>query len=165
MPSVSDYSRDAAETLRQLGAEPVLIGALAALRFRATPRETTDADFLVRDVPGIADAFRRQDLSVKELADSDGGVYMYVVRGEGDVRLDLIVAETRFQQEAMRRAVDGCITVEDVIVHKLIAWRRRDRDDIQSILAAGHRLDVAYIERWAAEWDVADRWAKAHDSS
>lgn len=161
MPDVSDYSQDAAETLRSLGAEPVVIGALAALRFRATLRETTDADFLVRGVPGIAEAFRQQDLSVREMVDSDGDTYMYVVRGEGDVRVDVIVAETPFQREAMRRAVDGYLTAEDVIVHKLIAWRQRDRDDIQSILAAGHALDDGYITQWAAEWDVTQRWVEA----
>ena len=161
MPDVSDYSKRAAETLRLLGADPVVIGALAALRFRSSPRETTDADFLVRAVPGIAEAFRQQDLTVKELRDGDGTPYMYVVRGEGDVRVDVIVAETPFQEEAMRRAVDGHITAEDVIVHKLIAWRVRDRDDIRSILRAGHDLDVDYIRYWAAEWEIADRWDEA----
>jgi sirohydrochlorin ferrochelatase len=161
VPNVSDYSNEAADTLRSVGADPVVIGALAALRYRATVRETTDADFLVRRVPGIADAFRRQDLSVREMADADGEIYMYVVRGQGDVRVDVIVADTPFQREAMRRAVDGYITAEDVIVHKLIAWRQRDRDDIRSILVAGHDLDVGYIDHWAAEWDVSDRWAQA----
>lgn len=50
------------------------------------------------------------------------------------------------------------LTVEDVIVHKLIAWRPRDRDDIRSILEAGVALDAAYLTRWIAEWELADRW-------
>ena len=48
-----------------------------------------------------------------------------------------------------------------MIVHKLIAWRARDRDDIRSILDAQHELDEAYIARWAAEWDAGARWEEA----
>jgi D-serine dehydratase len=70
-------------------------------------------------------------------------------------------AETAFQRAAIERAVDGVITAEDVIVFKLIAWRPRDQDDVASTLDAGHHLDTAYIERWAAEWQVTDRWLEA----
>ncbi len=57
------------------------------------------------------------------------------------------------------------LTPEDVIVHKLIAWRPRDRDDIASILDAGLALDVTYIEHWASEWEVLDRWRAATPGS
>ncbi len=53
------------------------------------------------------------------------------------------------------------LTVEDVIVHKLIAWRSKDRDDIASILSPPPSLDVDYIVRWANEWEVTDRWIDA----
>lgn len=39
---------------------------------------------------------------------------------------------------ALERAVDHVLTAEDVIIHKLIAWRPRDRDDIAAILDAGY---------------------------
>jgi hypothetical protein len=45
--------------------------------------------------------------------------------------VDVIVAETDYQQIARARASDGHISVEDVIVHKLIAWRGRDQDGIR----------------------------------
>lgn len=48
-----------------------------------------------------------------------------------------------------------------MIVFKLLAWSRRDRADIASILAAGHSLDEEYIAHWAAEWLVTDRWDQA----
>ena len=52
-----------------------------------------------------------------------------------------------YQRVALRRSVDHVLTAEDVIVHKLIAWRLRDRDDIRSILeAAGAELaDVVKV--------------------
>lgn len=156
------YGARAAEILRGLGVTPILIGALAALEFRATDRSTTDVDFLIpHDVPGIVQAFEAEGLQVRAMSGHDGGVYLYMVKGGGDIMVDIIVAETPYQDEAYRRAVNGHLTVEDVIVHKLIAWRARDRDDIRSILDAGHALDGDYIERWAREWDAFDRWEQA----
>ena len=48
MPSPSDYWTDFRDQLAALGVEPVLIGALAAIEYRAEERATTDVDFLVR---------------------------------------------------------------------------------------------------------------------
>ena len=82
---------------------------------------------------------------------------------------DLLVAGTQYQQEALRRAVVDTetipgagavpvLTVEDVIVHKLIAGRYRDLADIEEILESGTPLQADYIERWAQFWEVLDRW-------
>lgn len=138
----------------------MVIGALAAMRFRSEPRATTDVDFLVTSLAGVADALAADGLSVREVRDDDGRPYVVFARGAG-VEIDALLVETEYQRCAHRRAVDGFLTVEDVIIHKLIAWRVRDRDDIDSILAAGHHLEVDYIEQWAVAWDVAERWAEA----
>lgn len=72
--------------------------------------------------------------------------------------MDLLLAETEYQRLTMRRAVKGVLTPEDAIVHKLIAGRSLDLDDITSILAAGCELDVAYIGEHADAWGVHERW-------
>ncbi len=156
----SDYSEAFAERLRSLGVEAALIGALAALRYRHRPRYTIDVDFLARTLDGIAASVEADGFETKVLAEPDEPPYAIFIRGDGR-RIDVLRAETSFQHAALDRAVGGVITVEDVIVHKLIAWRPRDRDDVDSILAAGHELDVAYIEGWAREWEVLDRWEQA----
>lgn len=69
-----------------------------------------------------------------------------------------MIAEVPFQESALDRSDHHVITVEDVIIFKLVAWRPRDRGDILSILEAGHDLDRAYIEHWATDWEVLDRW-------
>ncbi len=145
---------------RDLGLDPVVIGAFAALHYRLTQRETTDVDFLVARLADVVEVMEADGYSVTTMAEPGEEPYVVYIRG-GDVSVDLLVAETDYQREAMRRAVDGVLTVEDVIVHKLIAWRPRDRDDITSILAAGHEMDADYIERWAASWEVSERWAEA----
>jgi hypothetical protein len=156
----SDYSDHFAERLRSLGFEPVLIGALAANVYRLGPRLTTDVDFLTRSLVGLAEALEADGLDVHTMAEPGEAPYVAFIRGDG-IRVDVVAAQTDYQLEAFERARDGVLTVEDVIVHKLIAWRARDRDDIDQILAAGHVLDDTYLERWIAAWQVEDRWREA----
>jgi hypothetical protein len=47
---------------------------------------------------------------------------------------------------------------EDIIIHKLIAGRHTDIDDVERILARGPHLDLAYLERWIEEWRLGKRW-------
>lgn len=160
MRDPSDSAASAAEILDGLRARWALVGALAALKYRATPRMTTDVDVLAEDVPGLAEAFEASGYDVTVLAEPGEAPHLVLVRGKGD-RIDLLLPVVEYQELALDRAVDHVITVEDVIVHKLIAWRPRDRDDIASILEAGHILDEVYVEHWAREWDVLDRWKQA----
>lgn len=160
MREPSDSSRAAAEVFRRVGGDWALIGALAALRYRATPRLTVDADFLATWSPALSAAFRDEGYDVDEIAEPGEPPHLLVVRGKGDV-IDVLLAVVEYQRVALARAVDHVLTVEDVIVHKLIAWRPRDRNDIASILDTDIGLDEAYIERWAAEWDVTGRWHEA----
>jgi hypothetical protein len=59
-------------------------------------------------------------------------------------------------QEDLDRLVEAAN--EDVIIHKLIAWRAREVNDIDSILMSSTRLDDGYIRTVAREWEVEDRW-------
>ncbi len=157
MQPLSDSFDALRSRLTELGAEPVVIGAFAAGRYRATPRETIDIDFLVTSLNGVAQSLRADGLDVREVADEHGDPYLVHVRG-GSLIADALLVETEYQAEAHRRALDGFLTIEDVLVHKLIAWRARDRDDIASILSTGRAYDAAYVERWAAAWAALDRW-------
>lgn len=157
MPEPSDYSARLAERLGALGVDAKLIGAMAALRYRRTPRATTDVDFLARSLTGIAEAFEADGYDVRAELDEEGSPYVLFIRGNGE-RLDVLLAETDYQREALDRATTDAITIEDVIIHKLLAWRSRDLDDLTDILATDPELDEAYLDRWVAAWQVQDRW-------
>lgn len=153
----SDSCDVAVQVLDGLGVRWALAGALAALRYRATARMTTDADLLIQPDVRVAEAFRSEGYEVIESADAGEEPHLLAVRGKG-LRVDLLVARTPYQELALDRAVGNVLTAEDVIIHKLLAWRARDRDDIDSILLSGTELDEGYIRAVAREWEVEERW-------
>ena len=157
-----------ATTFDALGIGWVLIGALAANRYRGSPRFTKDVDVLISD--------ERLEHARLEAALCAAGWDVTKADAEGELlrlrhpvlgRADVLVAGTEYQREAILRArvekIEGgaeipVLRVEDVIVHKLIAGRAQDIADIEAILDTRLRLDRAFIERWAEFWDVVDRW-------
>jgi hypothetical protein len=156
------------EVLASLGIRWVLIGALAANRYRVTTRLTQDVDLLLAGAgPGI-DALER---ALKEAGwavrrASPGGEVLRL-RHPRLGAADLIVAGTEYEQRAIARArrealAPGAdvlvLAPEDVVVMKLIAGRAQDVADIEAILAARVPLDEPYIAEWAEVWGVADLW-------
>jgi hypothetical protein len=162
VPAISDsFAAEFRRRLAGYGIEAVLIGALAAARYRVAPRETTDVDFLARSLRGLSEAMRGEGYSVHAMTEpGENEPYVLFIRG-AEVPVDVLLAETDYQRQAMDRAVDGVITAEDVVIHKLLAWRLRDRDDIASIFARGISLDEAYIDEWVDAWDIRSRWEEA----
>jgi hypothetical protein len=155
--SPSAWLASIADIFDGLGVEWTLVGALAANRYRATPRFTTDVDTMAIHHPDLVPLLARAGYSVEVVADE--GEPAHLIRcHRGAESIDILVPVIAYQLEALHRAVDHVLTVEDVIIHKLIAWRPRDRDDIRSILEAGVGLDRGYLDRWIAEWDLGERW-------
>ena len=168
--------------LTELAVPYALIGG-AARNLWGTPRSTTDLDFEVLVEAPMLDrltqVLAQRGLPVyRRHQSSDSGDSLpdlVVVRfgGEAGVRVDLLLSKTPFQQQAVRRAVqvpfqdETCraITMEDLVVYKLIADRPRDRLDVLDVLGArlrsGGTVDWVHIEHWAAEWGVTDALNRA----
>jgi hypothetical protein len=146
-----------AEVFERLGVDWTVVGALAANRYRATPRFTTDLDTMARHHNGLVDALREAGYEV--LVSAEEGEAPHLIRcHRGPEAIDVLLPVVEYQEVALARAIDHVLAVEDVIIHKLIAWRPRDRDDIRSILETGIALDDAYLAHWIAEWELGDRW-------
>lgn len=148
-----------AEALDGLGVAWAVAGALAADRYRATHRYTADLDLLVTWADDLPAAMEARGYDVLVIAD-EGELPQLVRLRSATERIDLLIALVEYQRVAVDRATDHVLTVEDVLVHKLISWRPKDRDDIQAILATAPVLDEGYLQRWVEAWEVEDRWAE-----
>jgi len=82
------------------------------------------------------------------------------------LRVNLIFSLTPYESEAIRRAVGVVFdnvtvrfaAVEDLIIHKLVAGRARDIEDVAGLLVRNPSLDEAYLTRWLASFrDVVHR--------
>ena len=147
-----------AEIFDSLDVEWTLIGTLAANRYRATPRFTTDVDALANPHPALVERLQSGGYSVTVVNDGDEPAHLLRCR-RGPEAVDILLAVVEYQRVALARATDHVLTAEDVVIHKLIAWRLRDRDDIRSIIEAGVEFDHEYLDHWIDEWDLAERWS------
>ena len=160
MPGPLEWLESIGAILDELGVRWALIGALAANEYRVEPRFTTDLDAMAEPHPRLGEVLVAAGYNVTVTAEP--GEPPHLLRANrGEETIDILFPVVDYQRTALARAVDHLITAEDVVVHKLIAWRHRDRADIRSILQSQERLDREYIAHWAAEWGVSDQWAEA----
>jgi predicted nucleotidyltransferase len=81
------------------------------------------------------------------------------------IRVDFIFSFSPYERQAIERAKDiklgGSIvrfaSLEDVVIHKVIAGRARDLEDVKSILLKNPRYDFVYIEKWLKQFDKSLR--------
>jgi hypothetical protein len=148
------------EALEALGVPWMVIGGVAVVA-RGVARLTDDVDATVvgadidleaaltvlsaheitpRIEDAIAFARQRQVLLLRHVPSS--------------TPLDLSLAWLPFEIEAIERAerldLGGVhapvATTDDLLVYKAIAWRPRDRDDIERLMAAGPTIDIARVQ-------------------
>jgi len=91
------------------------------------------------------------------------GVAFY--RDPEGVRIDVMLADTIFDEIAIKRSCEVSIaadktirvcSVEDLIIYKMLSTRLKDRADIESIIQKqGDHLDIGYIEDWLMQFEEA----------
>lgn len=77
------------------------------------------------------------------------------------IRVDFIFSFSPYEAQAIKRAKDVIVdnypakfaSCEDVIIHKMVAGRAVDEEDVRSILVK-HKseIDFKYIDRWLSEF-------------
>ncbi len=80
---------------------------------------------------------------------------------ETGIRVDIIFSLSGYEREAVARAVNTQVgsarvrvaTVEDVVIHKLIAGRPRDLEDVRGLLIRNPRFNEQYIRKWLRAYD------------
>jgi predicted nucleotidyltransferase len=79
------------------------------------------------------------------------------------MRIDFIFSFSPYEQEAIAHAVPVRMgsadvrfaSVEDLLIHKVVAGRPRDIEDARSVLLKHPAADRTYILRWLGELDAA----------
>ena len=150
-----------------------LIGGHAANLYRREIRATLDVDIVVAQVAAgkdepLSSAAKRLVGEGWSVMAMPPGAWLLRVSQPDHGALDLVVAETEYQHVALSRAAKSTVgdvnlktlTVEDVIIHKLIANRTKDDADVIDILKTGPDLDQAYLNHWLGEWEVVDRYER-----
>ncbi len=154
---------DLTDVLDEIGVRWAIAGAVAANRYRKIERQTGDIDLLVEWSESLPGALQSGGWDLVVAADP--GEPPHLIRARSDAKVDLMIAMTDYQSVALGRATNNWLSIEDVIVHKLIAGRPRDVDDIESILSTRRVWDAAYVEKWAIAWEVIDSWRTIQASS
>jgi len=166
---------DAGAALDSAGVAYAVIGGCARNAY-AEARATKDVDFVVAGDPASYDAAVKalaargfvHASAVGEATDPVPDLVLY--RDAKQRRVDILFAKTAFEESALARRQTRApyeavqlpvVSPEDLIVYKLIAGRTQDFADVEVVVAAlaseGRALDWAYVEKWCADWDVADR--------
>jgi len=145
----------------------MIIGGQAVLLY-GEPRLTKDIDitlgFGIEDIGKIKDVIRILDLT--PLVESiDNFVKQTFVLPTQDkntgIRIDFIFSYSTYEKKAIEKAKSikigdeyiRFISIEDLIIHKIIAGRPRDIEDIQNILLKNPEVDEKYIIKWLAEFE------------
>lgn len=145
----------------------MVIGGQAVLLY-GEPRLTKDIDITLGvdaeglgKVKAIVEGLRLRIL----VSDPEGFVkkamVLPVMDDESGIRVDFIFSFSSYEKQAIERAIEvkfGEIGVrfaalEDVIIHKIVAGRDRDIEDVKVLLLKNPDYDEGYIRRWLNEFD------------
>ena len=142
-------------------------GGQAVLKY-GEPRFTQDIDFTIGLEPKDAQIFIniQEKLDVIFTVDSPQDFLneTFVLPAKDrqtSFRLDFVFILTEFEKEAIKKSVkvdlDGIninfISIEDLLIQKLIASRPRDIEDVRGILLKNKDFNVQYIEKWLKLFD------------
>jgi predicted nucleotidyltransferase len=143
-----------------------VLGGLA-LQHWGEPRTTQDVDIVV-----LASSDQEDDLLQAilqrfqpRMADALSFAKQYrvlLVRTSSDVAVDIALGIPGYEEEALRRAGKvsfnglpqvSILSAEDLIIHKCVAGRPRDIEDVERVLLRQRvKLDLRYIRNWLREF-------------
>jgi len=156
-----------ARGLERLGIPYMLIGGQAVLLY-GEPRLTRDIDVTLGTGPErlseVLEWVRGNGWQVLVEAPAEfvgKTMVLPCLEPASGIRMDLIFSFSPYEEQALKHArrvplagTEVCFaSLEDLIIHKVLAGRPRDLEDVRSILLKNRTFDVEYIHHWLREFD------------
>jgi predicted nucleotidyltransferase len=148
-----------------------LCGGIAANLYREGVRATTDVDlYITCSAPELVALTRMFEASGWHAHPAWRKAELLRLTRDDHPPVDLLIASTEYERQAIERAVafqidDLQVRVllpEDLIVFKLVAGRERDYGDVAAIInTQSADLDGNFVERTLNEFGMGDRWPRA----
>jgi predicted nucleotidyltransferase len=145
----------------------MIIGGQAVLLY-GEPRLTRDIDITlgigVEKLNRLKKILRTMGLKILVKNDKefvDRTMVLPAMDRESGIRIDFTFSFSLYERQAIERAKDFKLSrtsvrfasLEDLVIHKVIAGRARDLEDVKSILLKNTKYNTHYIEKWLAEFD------------
>jgi hypothetical protein len=156
-----------ARELKKASIPYMVIGGQAVLLY-GEPRLTRDIDITLgigleglNKVKGVIGGVGLKILVGKYKEFVEKNMVLPTLEKRSGIRVDFIFSFSPYERQAIERGKDiklGRTTVrfaslEDLVIHKVIAGRARDFEDVRSVLLKNPKFDSAYIMRWLNEFD------------
>ena len=143
----------------------MVIGGQAVLIY-GEPRLTKDIDITLgvgvsklNEINSIV-----EKLNLKILVDENfvqNTMVLLVIDEKTGIRVDFIFSFSLYEKQAIKRATDikfgntivRFASLEDLVIHKIIAGRAIDIEDVRSIILKNPDYNAEYIKRWLQEFD------------
>jgi len=145
----------------------MVVGGQAVLLY-GEPRLTRDIDITLGigidgldNIRSIVETLKLKSLAANVEKFVKETMVFPVMDEKSGIRVDFIFSFSPYEKQAIARAKDikfgkfavKFASLEDVVIHKIIAGRARDIEDVKSIFLKNPDYDSDYIEKWLAEFD------------
>jgi sugar-specific transcriptional regulator TrmB len=145
----------------------MVIGGQAVLVY-GEPRLTRDIDITMGigvdeldRVKKIITIIGLKSLVEKEKEFVERNMVLPTIEKKSGIRVDFIFSFSPYERQAIERAKGVKLgrslvrfaSLEDVVIHKVIAGRARDFEDVTSILSKNPKYDSVYIKKWLMQFD------------
>lgn len=147
---------------------PYMITGGQAVLLYGEPRLTKDIDITLgigidglNKIKSIIKTLELKSLVANVENFVDKTMVFPVIDEESGIRVDFIFSFSPYERQAINRAKEikfgktkvKFASLEDIIIHKIIAGRARDIEDVKSVLLKNPDYDAHYVEKWLAEFD------------
>jgi predicted nucleotidyltransferase len=160
--------KNIAAALDSRGIPYMIIGGQAVLRYGEV-RLTKDIDLTIGLTPSEAQPLIEtlESLEMTSLVDDPQDFLtktfvLPVEHKESGLRIDFIFSLSEYERLAISRSVAfdvggvpvRYITLEDLVIFKIVAGRPRDLEDVRSLLVKNRSTNKEEILRWLKEYDA-----------